>query len=408
MNEMIKSVDEQLSLDTKIIEEMKWELKVFGKDVVKYAFYSVDDNGKQTADIDKVNTFLDSIKDQEWDQLKDQKWDRLRMTAVQIKLVSLGYDLGSKKIDGWFGNATKSAIQKFQKDQKFAQEACDGLPGKETIKALLTAEPKSVEEKKNSDKFQLNKESAPKTWNQTNIANEKNIEQNEGNIIEELELRDISSALKKEERNFFWLPKNEKIYMRKWFDGYYFFNEEKHLTFIPDLRQNRREHWFFQQIYLNKEWKISELPESKNLEEALKRHLFDSLQRYWEKYRYNLNYNKDKKCYELISNDYRIPINLSVLRGSGELWEKNTFIGNRLQTLLLLAKWLKLAKGQEGEFIVTNLKNNTPTKGISFKKTSKYYDELIHPDRMQKKYPFLTWNAIKSCVDWLNKNHKTA
>ncbi len=397
-----------INIDDRVERELQDELNTLGKEVEKDAFFDKKEDGTKAVNMENVNAFLETIKSQSWSDIIDQKQDRLRMTAVQIKLVSLGYDLGSKKIDGWFGNATKSAIQKFQKDQKFAQEACDGLPGKETIKALLKAKPKSVEEKKNNDKIQLNKESAQKTWNQTNIANEKNIEQNEETIIKELELRDISSALKEGERNFFWLPKNEKIYMRKWFDGYYFFNEEKHLTFIPDLRQSRREHWFFQQIYLNKEWKISELPESKNLEEALKRHLFDSLERYWEKYKYKLNYNKDKKHYELISNDYRIPINLSVLRGSGELWEKNTFIGNRLQTLLLLAKWLKLAKGQEGEFIVTNLKNNPSIKGISFKKSPKHYNELIHPDRMQKKYPFLTWNAIKSCVDWLNKNHKTA
>ncbi len=158
MNEMIKSVDEELSLDTKIIEEMKWELNVFGKDVVKYAFYSVDKNGKQTADIDKVNTFLDSIKDQEWNQLKDQKQDRLRMTAVQIKLVSLGYDLGSKKIDGWFGRATKAAIQEFQKDQEFAEADQDGLPGEKTIKALLTAKPRSIQASKEEKTDQEEKE----------------------------------------------------------------------------------------------------------------------------------------------------------------------------------------------------------------------------------------------------------
>ncbi len=397
-----------INIDDRVERELQDELNTLGKEVEKDAFFDKKEDGTKAVNMENVNAFLETIKSQSWSDIIDQKQDRLWVSAVQIKLSSLGYNLGVKGVDGWFGNATKSAIQKFQKDQKFAQEACDGLPGKETIKALLKAKPKSVEEKKNNDKIQLNKESAQKTWNQTNIANEKNIEQNEETIIKELELRDISSALKEGERNFFWLPKNEKIYMRKWFDGYYFFNEEKHLTFIPDLRQSRREHWFFQQIYLNKEWKISELPESKNLEEALKRHLFDSLERYWEKYKYKLNYNKDKKHYELISNDYRIPINLSVLRGSGELWEKNTFIGNRLQTLLLLAKWLKLAKGQEGEFIVTNLKNNPSIKGISFKKSPKHYNELIHPDRMQKKYPFLTWNAIKSCVDWLNKNHKTA
>ncbi|PZM87499.1 MAG: hypothetical protein DLD55_01090 [candidate division SR1 bacterium] len=407
MNEMIKSVDEQLSLDTKIIEEMKGELKVFGKDVVKYAFYSVDDNGKQTADINKVNAFLNSIKDQEWNDLKDQKQDRLRMTAVQIKLVSLGYDIGSKKIDGWFGRATKAAIQKFQKDQEFAEADQDGLPGEKTIKALLTANP--ISEDKNNDTILVNnKGNTEKNGKQINLVNEKAVEQNKENIVKELQLRDVSNTTKEEERNFFGLPQNEKIYMREGFDGYYFFNTENHLTFIPDLRQNKREHGFVQQIYLDKEWKNTELPESQNLEEALKRHLFDSLQRYGEKYRYNLNYNKDKKCYELISNNYRIPINLSVLRGSGKLWEKNTFIGNRLQTLLLLARGLKLAKGQEGEFIITNLKNNPSIKGISFKKSPKHYNELIHPDRMQKKYPFLTGNAIKSCVDWLNKNHKTA
>ncbi len=152
-----------INIDDRVERELQDELNTLGKEVEKDAFFDKKEDGTKAVNMENVNAFLETIKSQSWSDIIDQKQDRLRMTAVQIKLVSLGYDLGSKKIDGWFGNATKSAIQKFQKDQKFAQEACDGLPGKETIKALLKAKPKSVEEKKNNDKIQLNKESAQKT-----------------------------------------------------------------------------------------------------------------------------------------------------------------------------------------------------------------------------------------------------
>lgn len=180
MTEMIKSIDEQLSLDAKIIEEMKWELNTLGKDIEKDAFYAVDKDGKQTADINKVNAFLNNIKDQEWNELKDQKQDRLRMTAVQIKLVSLGYDIGSKKIDGWFGRATKAAIQKFQKDQEFAEADQDGLPGKKTIKALLDPKPRTTESLKEEKRDQQEKQLDQRLGesNPENIPELKHIYQN--------------------------------------------------------------------------------------------------------------------------------------------------------------------------------------------------------------------------------------
>lgn len=133
MVEVQKSIDDQLNLQEYVIKEISSELQELGKE----AFYK-EENGTKEVDISKVDAFLNTIKDQEWKALKDQKRDRLWITAVQIKLASLGYDLGSKKIDGWFGAKTREAVRQFQIAMNFPENQRDGLPGKETIQALLS------------------------------------------------------------------------------------------------------------------------------------------------------------------------------------------------------------------------------------------------------------------------------
>lgn len=55
---------------------------------------------------------------------------------IQIKLRSLGYALGPKGVDGYFGIATKRGVLSFQKDQRLDE---DGIVGEATWNALLAA-----------------------------------------------------------------------------------------------------------------------------------------------------------------------------------------------------------------------------------------------------------------------------
>jgi peptidoglycan hydrolase-like protein with peptidoglycan-binding domain len=55
---------------------------------------------------------------------------------IQMKLHSIGYPLGSKGVDGYFGISTKRAVLAFQKDNKLDE---DGVVGGETWKNLLAS-----------------------------------------------------------------------------------------------------------------------------------------------------------------------------------------------------------------------------------------------------------------------------
>jgi hypothetical protein len=49
--------------------------------------------------------------------------------AIQYALQKLGYDIGPKGVDGWFGDYTLRAVKKFQKDTGITQ---DGIVGNQT------------------------------------------------------------------------------------------------------------------------------------------------------------------------------------------------------------------------------------------------------------------------------------
>lgn len=57
--------------------------------------------------------------------------------ALQILLMGRGYDVGENGADGEFGDATKSAVIKYQRDHDLDD---DGIAGKDTITALMRNE----------------------------------------------------------------------------------------------------------------------------------------------------------------------------------------------------------------------------------------------------------------------------
>ena len=125
---------EKINIDNRVEQELQDELKFLGKEVSKSAFFDKKEDGTIGVNLWNVNAFLEAIKDQSWSEIKDQKQDKLWMTAVQIKLSSLGYNLGVKGVDGWFWLATKAAVEEFQVANWLNK---DGLPGKDTITKLL-------------------------------------------------------------------------------------------------------------------------------------------------------------------------------------------------------------------------------------------------------------------------------
>jgi hypothetical protein len=56
-----------------------------------------------------------------------------RTKTIQDTLKMLGYDLGPRGVDGYYGPSTRAAVKKFQKD---AGIGVDGIAGKNTIRAL--------------------------------------------------------------------------------------------------------------------------------------------------------------------------------------------------------------------------------------------------------------------------------
>lgn len=54
-------------------------------------------------------------------------WNHAAVRPLQIYLQSLGYDLGSKGVDGQFGKDMKACIKKYQKDVGLASKYQDGI-----------------------------------------------------------------------------------------------------------------------------------------------------------------------------------------------------------------------------------------------------------------------------------------
>lgn len=123
-----------INIDDRVERELQDELNTLGKEVEKDAFFDKKEDGTKAVNMKNVNAFLETIKSQSWSDIIDQKQDRLWVTAVQIKLSSLGYNLGVKGVDGWFWAATKAAVEEFQVTNWLNK---DGFPGKDTITKLL-------------------------------------------------------------------------------------------------------------------------------------------------------------------------------------------------------------------------------------------------------------------------------
>ncbi len=64
---------------------------------------------------------------------------RERMQWIQTSLAALGYDVGSKGMDGKYGPDTKAAVRAFQEDHKDTLGKPDGKPGKNTQSMLEQA-----------------------------------------------------------------------------------------------------------------------------------------------------------------------------------------------------------------------------------------------------------------------------
>ncbi len=149
----------------------------------KDLFYEINDK-KVILKMDIVKSYLENIKDKEWDDLKSANSGAWIM-AVQIALRSPHIWWGNKDkywdivIDGILWPKTKDAVEKFQTENKL--EKIDGLPGKETmnkIYEILTWKVQAAPaEEKKSEWEKSDIDSKENSWEKTN---ENNVDNNWG------------------------------------------------------------------------------------------------------------------------------------------------------------------------------------------------------------------------------------
>lgn len=93
---MTETISNQLKLSEHIQMEIKDELSNFNQELIEdsiESFYFIEENGNKSINIENVNSFLEKIKNQDWKEMTNSNQDKLWTTAVQIKLVSLGYNI---------------------------------------------------------------------------------------------------------------------------------------------------------------------------------------------------------------------------------------------------------------------------------------------------------------------------
>ena len=95
-------------------------------------------------DLSSLKLEITSDNDEILSKFKDKKWEKenvsnLRITATQLKLKELGYDVW--KIDGLYGEKTSTATKAFQKNNGLTE---DGFAGKDTISKMLSSDVKKA------------------------------------------------------------------------------------------------------------------------------------------------------------------------------------------------------------------------------------------------------------------------
>ena len=136
-----KSSAENLKEVAWVKEQTKEELNALTGSVEDNFFYTKEDDGSISYNMDLVKRYLDSLKDKNWTELKGKNTAAWIM-AVQIALESMKdetwnakYDVGM--IDGFYGNKTREAVIKFQQDVWFTWEDVDGRAWTKTIHKIL-------------------------------------------------------------------------------------------------------------------------------------------------------------------------------------------------------------------------------------------------------------------------------